>query len=101
MEERQQQYDWPGNVRELNNVVERAMNHHMQGVLTWDDFREYFDLRNVPVRKEYTLRRQKAKTEEALIRETLEKYRYNKTKTAQALGISRTMLYQKLGKYGI
>jgi hypothetical protein len=26
---------------------------------------------------------------------------YNKTKTAQALGISRTMLYQKLGKYGI
>ena len=101
VEERLQQYDWPGNVRELNNVVERAMNHHMQGVLTWDDFRDYFEMRKVSARKENTLRRQKAKTEEALIRETLEKYRYNKTKTAQALGISRTMLYQKLGKYGI
>jgi transcriptional regulator with GAF, ATPase, and Fis domain len=33
-------YSWPGNVRELENVVERALIEHRQGLLQWPLLRE-------------------------------------------------------------
>jgi len=30
-------YDWPGNVRELENIVERALIRHRDGLLTFED----------------------------------------------------------------
>lgn len=110
-------YDWPGNVRELNNVLERAINTHPYGVLSWKHFEEYFELRlhrpsakNIAAVKNIStpafdtlssLRDQSAQQEQTMIWNSLTKNHFNKTKTAQDLGISRTLLYQKLKKYDI
>jgi len=42
-----------------------------------------------------------AQAERKILRDTLERLRYNKVLTAQELGISRSKLYRKLRKYGL
>ena len=118
-EQRMYTYQWPGNVRELNNILERAINSHPYGVLSWKCFEEYFSMRlnqsalrntaftktaSNPSQTPYTLsdlRDQSTQQEQMMIRNSLTKHHFNKTKTAQELGISRTLLYQKLKKYKI
>ena len=109
VEERLMAYSWPGNVRELGNVLERAMNMQLNGVIPWDCFAECFRQREQSAGYQRGLKKTdgrtladyKKETEKARIIECLEKNYYNKTKTASELGISRTMLYQKLKIYGI
>lgn len=113
-------YNWPGNIRELQNVMERAMNTQLNGVLTLETFKPYFELKGMhyPAKKEQTIQplineqpstnkdihslsdaRQEA--EKNLILTTLLNNKYNKTKTAKELHISRSALYQKIQHYGI
>ena len=91
-------YDWPGNVRELQNIMERAINSKMSGVLTGDDIRECLAHRRKTPPAEGLAQVRKS-AEKARIQECLLKNHYNKTKTAEELGVSRTMLYQKLKQY--
>lgn len=94
-------YDWPGNVRELRNALERfiAFGHldfmpmgTKPPILPEDfqDFSEESDLRNVLMR-----------TEKQIITRALEKYNWNRSHTAAALGLPRKTLFRKMRKLGI
>ncbi len=93
-------YDWPGNVRELENVVERLVlmttrvnvgsKHLPPGM-------KYNKRSPEVVLKLYTEKMEEA--EEALIRYTLDKYNGNIMKAANAMGITRATLYNKLKRY--
>ncbi|WP_256238864.1 sigma 54-interacting transcriptional regulator [Bacillus sp. EB600] len=95
-------YDWPGNVREMQNVMEYA-------VAFADDFRIFPE--NLP---DYIVEAVGKKVENSQgspispfenerteIVQALEDSRYNLTKAAKRLGISRGTLYKKMGKYQI
>ncbi|MDO4800321.1 MAG: sigma 54-interacting transcriptional regulator [Bacillota bacterium] len=100
-------YRWPGNVRELQNVIERAMNMSRGRLLRWKHFEAYFKgamtrERGVPVGAETKpIREAKAEVEREVILQTLERTNGNKTRAAESLGLSRTMLYKKMHRYGL
>lgn len=103
---RLQMYNWPGNIRELQNVVERAMNMGLSGVLGWKYFKDYFEHKGLgrqgrKVISNYDIKEVKRDFEKEIITEALRSNGFNKTKTAKALGISRTLLYRKLRNYSI
>ncbi|MDI6600507.1 MAG: sigma 54-interacting transcriptional regulator [Thermoanaerobacteraceae bacterium] len=101
------EYDWPGNVRELQNIVERAMNESDGEVLEWEHFSNYFNRNKLKEnyktqrKNAFSIKDMKENLEKDLIIETLSNCDNNKTKAAKILGISRTLLYKKLKKYGI
>lgn len=97
-------YDWPGNIRELENVVERA------AILTKDEIIKPEDLALKPELKEdYYAKLVKkpvnslslAELEKIHIENVLKANNWNKSKTAEILGISLKTLYLKLKRYGI
>lgn len=104
--------EWPGNVRELQNILERAMNICVGKSLSLDEFRKV-DIAAFPPAKEKilnnsaetindkSLTEKKCTLEKEAIIQSLQSCGYNKSKTAKYLGISRTLLYQKLKKYKI
>ncbi|MCS7229600.1 MAG: sigma-54 dependent transcriptional regulator [Candidatus Kryptonium sp.] len=97
-------YDWPGNIRELENVVERA------AILAKDDIIRPEDLALKPELKEdyYAKLIKKpvntlslAELEKIHIENVLKANNWNKSRTAEILGISLKTLYLKLKRYGI
>ncbi|GAA4438488.1 sigma-54 dependent transcriptional regulator [Bremerella cremea] len=91
-------YDWPGNIRQLRNAVERAK------ILADDNLLE---LKNFPEEVATIEPEDEATTADLgqLTRQHIEQIydanQRNKTKAAQALGVSRRALYRLLEKYGI
>ena len=106
--ERLQQLEWRGNVRELHNVVERlsilsegaaigsedvdryvqpggVQGNAMSGLLA--RFEQFSDFRD--------------EAEKIFIEHKLDQYDWNVSKTAEAIGIQRSHLYNKMNKYGI
>lgn len=93
-------YDWPGNVRELRNVIERAINFCWVGQLRREHFAEYGTaLPCEPHGTSAYVGNRETNGNELLL--LLEKYRWNKKRVAEELGISRTALYKRLKKAGI
>jgi transcriptional regulator with PAS, ATPase and Fis domain len=98
-------YDWPGNIRELRNVLERAMTMGEEGgildadavfkVLPRSSARPISSLTPQPVRP---LAQTLADAEAQAIEEALVASRGNRTRAAKLLGISRSVLYEKLAK---
>jgi len=96
------EYDWPGNVIELRNVLEGMVILSQNQVLTAKDvpaqIRKGTDFgKIVPVRVGMTLE----EAEKILILETLRANRFNKSKTAQMLGIGLRTLYRKIEQYDL
>lgn len=106
--ERMSQYDWRGNVRELLNVVERLLilsegdrvevrdvdryvqpNGNPGGSITGlvDQFEAFSDFRD--------------HAEKLFIQHKLDQFDWNISKTAEAIGIQRSHLYNKMSKYEI
>ena len=106
--ERMSQFEWRGNVRELRNVVERliilsegdqievrdvdryvqpngSQGNSMTSLL--DQFELFSDFRD--------------QAEKLFIEHKLEQHDWNISKTAEAIGIQRSHLYNKMGKYNI
>ncbi|MDA1474914.1 sigma-54 interaction domain-containing protein [Bacillus changyiensis] len=101
---------WPGNVRELENVLERAMIF-LKPQLEWIDL-EHLPEIDHPKKKlkidpllteieNEKLSDAVERFEAHMIQEALEKHRYNRTKTAKALGVSIRNLYYKIDKYNL
>lgn len=98
-------YDWPGNIRELRNILERAMTMGEEsGILGADAiFRALPRSRSRPVSSLTTqpvrlLSRTLAGAEAHAIKEALVACRGNRTRAARLLGISRSVLYEKMAK---
>ncbi|NIA30657.1 MAG: hypothetical protein GWP06_12190, partial [Actinobacteria bacterium] len=94
-------YDWPGNVRELENTLEKVIVTSSNDVIQADDLQfsdEHGDLIQYLFATEDDLTIYEA--EKKLIMKTLEKYGYNKSKTANILGITAKTLRNKLNEYG-
>lgn len=99
------EYDWPGNIRELYNRVEAAMNYANGEVLRVEDFDLRVDHSPIDLERlsrcENPVEEVKREAERKLIIETLIRFDYNKTKAAEYLKLSRSLLYQKMKRLGI
>ena len=91
---RLQEYDFPGNVRELENLVERAIV-----VGNGKEIR----LRDLPLSKSAPAAKTESlnELEKQHIYQVLKKYSWNISRAAQALGIDRVTLYNKIKKYDL
>lgn len=104
--EKLMRYNWPGNVRELRNTIERAVLLSKGPVITAQDLvvgqssqadtASASSLVKLPPCG-MTL----AELEEDLIRQALVATRYNQTRAAKMLGISRDQLKYRIDRYGL
>ncbi|WP_178896859.1 sigma-54 interaction domain-containing protein [Bacillus altitudinis] len=103
-------YSWPGNVRELENVLGRAMIFLYPQEEWIDEAHIAFmesDEHEEKEQQELAVSQFEGETlsdaveafEAQLIKQTLEKHQFNRTKTAKTLGISIRNLYYKMDKY--
>ncbi len=102
------EYRWPGNVRELFNVVEQSMfqtDSSSNRVLHLEDLPAHLkDPQAAPNRHpplKGSLRESVQDLERETIASTLRQFAWNKKRTAEVLGIPRSVLYVKIEKYGI
>jgi transcriptional regulator with PAS, ATPase and Fis domain len=101
-------HDWPGNVRELSNVLERATLFAAEGEIRPEHLppalRELCDrgemeassAQSTGVRAGVSLE----DVERDLIHKTLASFGGNRTRTAEALGLSRRALLYKIKRFG-
>jgi transcriptional regulator with PAS, ATPase and Fis domain len=98
------EYDWPGNVRELANTMELTLGLH-SGTLTVDKLPSQLKTARTTNPEEIDdnaqLKRCADEAEREAILKALEYHKGNKLKVCDALGISRSSLYNKLKKYEI
>ncbi len=98
------EYNWPGNVRELRNVWERAMIFAENGKVELGDLPDYiikkagFDLFLEDEENSFE-QPLLEKAEQMAIQKAMILSKGNKSKACQLLGISRSVLYDKLKKY--
>jgi len=90
-------YHWPGNVRELRNVLERAAILCEGGLIS----AEHLALRAVVDKAPGAAATDLGTIERETIAQVMNECRWNKTRAANRLGLTRTQLYMRLQKYGI
>jgi transcriptional regulator with GAF, ATPase, and Fis domain len=105
-------YQWPGNVRELRNILERAAILCEGGLITAEHLSQLPEpaVDEPPARPVAVPARAapgdgvkgdlKA-MERTMIEQALEDARFNKSKAAKALGLTRTQLYVRMKRYGL
>ena len=94
-------YDWPGNVRELRNTLERYMAFGNLDFLPTGSEQPFLPKDCLEASEESDLRTVLMQAERQLIRRALEKYSWNRSHTAAALGLPRKTLFRKMSKLGI
>lgn len=100
--------DWPGNIRELQNIVERV------ALLSTDEQIRASDIERLTISKGKNKNQlsstidntdsfhdYKEEAEKLFLIKKLEKYDWNISSTADAIGIQRSHIYTKMKKYGI
>jgi len=100
-----QNYDWPGNVRELQNVIQRYLTVKRIDFLNPSvTKRQTSTCHNGLVEtdgKDMGLHDYTQNVEKSVIMEALDRYRWNKSKAAASLNISRKTLQRKLKRLGL
>ncbi|MCF6410008.1 sigma-54 interaction domain-containing protein [Pseudalkalibacillus salsuginis] len=98
-------HTWPGNVRELRNVIERLVVFSVDGVLQREDLpfleEEHRNKRFVNPHSDQGLKEQLEDCEREILINTLRKMSGNKQVTADALGITRATLYNRMKRLNI
>lgn len=106
-----QRYNWPGNIRELQNEIQHMLvvaepnrelgaellSRHILMATSADDECEDDDITGF----DGSLKERLAALEQRMIREALIRHRWNKSKAAKELGLSRVGLRGKLERYGL
>ncbi len=99
-----QEHDWPGNVRELRNVIERAILLESTEKIGLSSIvidsgkpNQFSDNTRADKIKGFLL----IKAERELIARALRETKWQKTKAAKLLGISRATLYAKVKQHNI
>ena len=85
-------YHWPGNVRELRNVADRCVLGIECGA---PPFGDALDERPRPLAETVEA------FERALIADALQRHRGSLVRSAEALGVAKTTLHDKIRKYGL
>lgn len=96
--------DWPGNVRELQNVLARAAILARGRIIGVEDVQAPQSPANLPreaATASLLLRDILAETEQRVIQQALEQEKWNRTRAARLLGISRRQLFDKIRQYGL
>ncbi|HVP56766.1 MAG TPA: helix-turn-helix domain-containing protein, partial [bacterium] len=96
-------YAWPGNVRELENEIQRLIAFCPEGNITEGALSERIrDRHQDPdAGASGNLKERMTRFERELIREALETYAWNKSRTARHLGLTRQGLHRKVRRFGI
>jgi len=94
-------HDWPGNVRELENAVERALVTCKTGVLGAEDFAFLSPPAPAPAGLALPAGLTLQDLEREYITATLQRTQGNVKAAAEALGIDRSTLYEKVKRYDI
>jgi len=97
-------YAWPGNVRELENEVQRVIAFSPDGRVEAEHLSDR--IRHGPEadpggRAAGSLKERLDRVERQVIRETLDRYAWNKTQAARNLGLTRQGLHRKVRRLGI
>jgi two-component system, NtrC family, response regulator AtoC len=96
---------WPGNVRELQNVLARAAILARGRIIGVEDVQAPPSSSGQAAGSSATgsllLRDILAETECRVIRQALEQEKWNRTRAARLLGISRRQLFDKIRQYGL
>jgi two-component system response regulator HupR/HoxA len=105
-------YDWPGNLRELRNEVTRMLIFAQEKMLGPELISRHI-LQAAPLREaegraeeaimagDGSLKDRVEHIEARILRETLTRHRWNKSRAAAELGLSRVGLRSKLERYGV
>ncbi|MFD2247572.1 sigma-54-dependent transcriptional regulator [Pontibacter ruber] len=93
-------YHYPGNVRELQYAIERAVIMADSDVLDAPDI-IFSPIEAAPVEEVLVQESNLEELEKITINRVLQKHSGNLSRAAKELGITRTALYRRLGKYGI
>lgn len=104
-------YHWPGNVRELQNELQQVLVMGPENDVLGAELLSPRILRAAPPEEEAeteilvgldgTLKERVETLEARILRETLIRHRWNKSKAAKELGLSRVGLRSKLERYGL
>jgi two-component system response regulator HydG len=99
-----QTYDWPGNVRELENVMERAViltsgNHISADVIPLHSGHKAAAQDPAPARQPQMVALEEMERHHILA--VLKGNHYNKSRTADILGISRRTLDRRIAEFGL
>jgi two-component system response regulator HupR/HoxA len=106
-----QRYAWPGNIRELQNEIQHMLviaqpgrelgaelvSRHILMAVAPDEESDADELSGIAG----DLKERLSALEARIIRETLIRHRWNKSKAARELGLSRVGLRGKLERYGL
>jgi len=112
------EYHWPGNVRELRNILERAAILCDGGLITAEHLalgpaaaarpspapaprEEERVAEAAPVQADPPVSGDLQSMERGMIEQALQNARFNKSKAAQALGLTRAQLYVRMRRYGL
>ncbi|TAE59990.1 MAG: sigma-54-dependent Fis family transcriptional regulator [Bacteroidetes bacterium] len=98
--EKLRKYPFPGNVRELQHTMERAVIMCENDTLHAADL-IFSPIEKVPAASESPDTLRLDDVEKHTILKVIEKHRGNISRAAKELGITRTALYRRLGKYEI
>ena len=93
-------YQWPGNVRELENIVERAVNM-VDGKDIGPGILDISSGSSGTLAAGNTPGSHLEELEKQAILKILEELKFNMSRSAKTLGISRATLYNKIKKYNL